>query len=418
MNTDGRILFVDGSAGASGDMILGALVDLGVPVALLKRELAGLPIEKWTLRSRKVVRCGLAARKVDVRFSARATRDQHGRGLAALERIVKRGRLKPEVRDMSLAVFRRLIESEARVHGAPVDKVHLHEAGSADAVIDVVGACVGLHHLGIAHLQVSPLTTGFGSVECAHGSYPVPGPATLELVRGCPVQAGPIEAERLTPTGAAILTTLCDHWGELPAMRPLRTGYGSGDHDLGRTPNLLRMVLGQPVATAEAGALTGEVSVIECTIDDSTPEELAFACEQLLEAGALDVFTGPLTMKKGRAAHRLTILARPDRTLEMAECVMLHTSTFGLRFRSERRLELDRSSDSVPTPYGPIRMKVGRLGDWEIQASPEYEDCAAAARAHGVALREVQRAAVERHSTIARRKDRGSPRTRKPKGRT
>jgi len=399
MSGGGRLLFVDGSAGASGDMILGALVDLGVPVALLKRELARLPIEEWTIRSRKVMRSGLRARKVDVKVA----HARHGRGLAALERIVKRGALKPEVRRNSLAIFRRLIEAEARVHGAPVDEVHLHEAGSADAVIDVVGACVGLHHLGIERIQVSALTTGFGSVECAHGSYPVPGPATLELVRDCPVQAGPIGTERLTPTGAAILTTLCDDWGELPAMRPLRTGYGSGDRDLGKTPNLLRMVLGEPVAISGAAATAGEVSVIECTIDDSTPEELAFACEQLLEAGALDVFTGPVTMKKGRPAHRLTILTRPDRTLEMAESVMLHTTTFGLRFRSERRLELDRSSYAVRTPYGPIRVKVGRLGEWEIQVSPEYEDCAAAARAHGVPLREVQRAALEKHSTMARR---------------
>jgi len=403
MSRTDPLLFIDASAGASGDMILGALVDLGVPLARMRRALETLPVRGWTLRARRVVRCAVAGRKVDVRVSGH----QPHRGWKELEKVVARSGLERPVRERALAIFRRLIEAEARAHGLGPEEVHLHEAGGTDAIVDVVGACVGLQHLAPARIVVSPMTTGFGTVRCAHGVYPVPGPATLELVRGCPVRAGEIETERLTPTGAAILTQIADEWGTLPPMRPAAVGYGAGDRDLGETPNLLRMVLGQ--AAAPAARPSSRVVVLECTVDDSTPQALAFAAERLLEAGALDVFTTAVTMKKSRPGHHLTVLARPEHWEELARRVFEETSTIGLRFRAESRLELERSSRSVATPFGQVTVKLAVLGDEVVQAWPEYEDCAAAARRHGVPLARVQQEALRR-LPVARRPARARPR--------
>lgn len=387
------MLFIDATAGASGDMILGALVDLGVPLARIRRAVESLGLDGWTLRSRRVIRCGIAGRKVDVRVRGK----QPARGWTALSMAVKGGALDPAVRRRSLAVFRRLIEAEAEAHGLPVNKVHLHEAGGTDAIIDVVGACVGLEHLAPERIVVSPMTTGFGTVRCDHGRYPVPGPATLALVRGFPVRAGSIEVERLTPTGAAILTTVADAWGQLPAMRPRAIGYGSGDRDLGDRPNLLRMVLGEEGRPATRPP--GEVAVLSCAVDDSTPQALAFACERLLEAGALDVTTGALTMKKGRSGHQLTVLARPEEWEDLARRMLEETSTIGLRVRYEQRVELDRTTRTVATRFGPIPVKLAKLEGRVLQAWPEYRDCAAAARRHDVPLERVQREALNKIKT-------------------
>jgi uncharacterized protein (TIGR00299 family) protein len=384
------LLFVDASSGASGDMILGALVDLGVPLAKIRRSLQSLSIAGWTMRSRAVVSCAIAARKVDVRVRGK----QPHRGWKALKSIISKGDLAPPVRQRSLAIFRRLIEAEAKVHGRKPDEIHLHEAGGTDAIIDVVGACVGLEHLAPRRVVVSPLTTGFGSVRCAHGLYPVPGPATLELVRGCPVRSGEIEIERLTPTGAAILTEIADEWGNLPAMTPSAIGYGAGDHDLGTTPNLLRVVIGaedDPYAHP-----AGQVVVLECTVDASTPQAVAFASERLFEAGALDVYNTAVTMKKGRAGHHLTVLVRPEQWEALARRLLEETSSIGLRYRAERRIELERSMRTVSTTYGPVEVKLALLGDRVVQAWPEYEDCAKLARRHGVPLARVQDAALRR----------------------
>lgn len=389
MSKRGSVLFVDASAGASGDMFLGGLVDLGVPLAHIRRGLEGLSLEGWTLRSRRIVRCGLAARKVDVRV--RNARHE-ARGWKAIQRILRRAKLDPAVRARSLAIFRRLIEAEAEAHGEAADEVHLHEAGGIDAIVDVVGACIGLQRLDPERIVVSPATTGFGTVRCAHGVYPVPGPATLLLLRGVPVQAGTVEAERLTPTGAAILTAVADDWGPMPPMRPKTVGYGAGERDLGDTPNMLRMVLGD--SPAPHGGSGPDVVVVECDVDDMTPQALAFAAEELLRAGALDVSTVPLIMKKGRSGHRLTVLARPADAGTLSRRVLTETSTLGLRFRSENRIELEREIRSVKTVYGAVRVKLGYLDGKLVQSWPEYEDCATLARRRGVPLRLVQRAAL------------------------
>ena len=391
-----RLLFVDASAGAAGDMILGALIELGVPVARLKRVLGTLPLKDWSLRTRRVKRHALVGRKVDVRVGGR----QPHRGWKEIERIVKRGDLEPAVRERALGIFRRLIEAEAEVHGLPVERTHLHEAGGTDAIIDVVGTCFGLHHLGVERVVVSPMTTGHGTVVCQHGTYPVPAPATLLLVRDCPVVAGNIEAERLTPTGAAILTFVADNWGPMPSMRPAKVAYGAGDREFDDHPNFLRMILGSGAALPAAGSPAGtEVLVLETTLDDVPPQTLAYACERLFELGALEVYTSAVTMKKGRSGHLLTVLGRPDQFDELSSCLVAETSTLGLRYRIEQRLELARSSRRVRTPWGIVRVKTGRLGDREIRAWPEYEDCATIARRRGLTLAEVQRAALDAFKT-------------------
>jgi len=393
-----KVLWIDGSAGAAGDMMLGLLVDLGLSVAALRRALESLPVDGWSLRSRRVDSCGIAARKIDVKVREEAP----GRGWKQVEKIVEGSKLDRAVKKNALSVFRRLVESEARAHGREFDKVHLHETGGIDAIVDVVGSCFGLHTLGVERLVVSRLTTGSGSVRCAHGVYPVPGPATLNLVAGVPVEAGEIECERLTPTGAAILTTLADAWGPLPAMRVEASGYGAGTRDFGETPNVLRGVLGESLAVP-GDEPTGDVVVIETSLDDATPQALAFTVERLLAAGALDAHVSALTMKKGRPGHGLTVLACAADAERLGRIVLAETPALGLRFRHERRVELDRTLKSVSTPFGKVRVKVGSLGAETLNAWPEYEDCAAAARKHGVPLVQVQQAALEAWSQRRKR---------------
>ena len=382
-----RLLFIDGSSGASGDMLLGALVDLGASMAAIRRVWSSLPVSGWTARSRRIERCALVGRKIDIKVRGA----QPGRRFEQIERVVKRGKMEPSVRRRSLAIFRRLIEAEATVHGRSAEEVHLHEAGGVDAILDVVGTCAALEQLKVDRIVVSPLTTGFGEVDCDHGRYPVPGPATLALIRGVPVQAGTLAVERLTPTGAAILTAVCDDWGPMPAMRPSRVGYGAGSRDLGSTPNYLRAILGDEAPAAPA---TGEAAVIECTLDDMTPQALAHACGTLLACGALDVFTTPANMKKGRPGQLLTVLARPEQVPTLAERIFRETSTLGLRYRIDRRLELEREILPVRTRFGKIRVKIGRMDGAIVQLWPEYEDCAACAEKRGVALQEVQQEAL------------------------
>jgi uncharacterized protein (TIGR00299 family) protein len=392
-----RILFVDGSSGASGDMILGALVDLGVPFAPLHRALRALPLDGWTARSRRLTRCGLVARKIDVRVR----HHEHGRGFKEIRRLLRDAALPAPVRERAVQVFRRLLEAEAAVHGRTLETVHLHEAGGTDAIVDVVGACLALERLAPDRVVVSTLTTGSGRVDCAHGRYPVPGPATLELVRGVPVRAGDLEVERLTPTGAAILTAIADAWGPMPEMRPVATGYGAGTRDLGDDPNCLRMVLGESAGVsppaagpADASGPSGEVVVLECNLDDCTPQVLAWTVDRLLDAGALDVCVTGVTMKKGRAGHLLTVLARPEKLGELSGTVLRETTSFGLRARIEHRIELERRFDRVRTAYGVIPVKVGLLDGRIVQSWPEHDDCVRAAKKHEVALKRVQQAAL------------------------
>ena len=385
-----RVAWIDASAGAAGDMLLGALVDAGASLPAVRRALARLPVRGFTLSARRIVRAGLAGRRIEVRVRGR----QVERGLDELTRIVSRARLASDLARRARAVFLRLVEAEAEAHGRRVEETHLHEAGGVDAVVDVVGTLVALDDLGVERIVVSPMTTGFGSVRCAHGDYPVPAPATALLVRGAPVVGGTIEGERLTPTGAALLTTLADAWGGLPPMRPLAVGYGAGARDLGSHPNMLRVIVGELEPLADPATAPGDVIVLECALDDVSPQVLAYACERVLAAGALDVSTAAITMKKNRQGHRITALARPEAFDAVARALLVETSSLGLRYRSERRIELERSVQTATTPWGTVRVKIGRLADQVIRVAPEYEDCAAIARRHAVPLGAVERAAL------------------------
>jgi uncharacterized protein (TIGR00299 family) protein len=401
-----RVLWIDAAAGASGDMVLGALVDLGAPLREVRRALASLPLEGVKLVERRVTRGAVAATKVDV--VVRGHRHDghhvhhHGRDWKTIRRVIAGGKLSSPVRDRALVIFRRLFEAEAKAHGMSPDRVHLHEAGAADAIADIVGASAALQAVAPDRIVVSPVTTGSGTVQCAHGLYPVPGPATAILLEGVPLSGIGADGERLTPTGAAILTSIAHAWGGLPAMTLRGIGHGAGSRDFPERPNVVRAILGdRPAAAAPIESQAPEILVVEFTLDDATPQLLAYAIERLREAGALDVHVVPVQMKKGRAGHLVTILARPDRFDAITRAALSETTTLGLRYRREGRLELDRGVERVSTPYGAIRVKTGKLEGTELHAWPEYEDCAAAARKHKVGLLTVQQAAL-----AARRKRR------------
>jgi uncharacterized protein (TIGR00299 family) protein len=316
--------------------------------------------------------------------------------LGDIRKIVAAAAVEPAVRDRALVVFRRLVEAEGEAHGVPAKTVHLHEAGAADAIADVVGVCSALHALRPDRIVVSPMTTGSGTVACAHGLYPVPGPATSLLLRGAPLTGIDAAGERLTPTGAAILTSIAHTYGGPPRMTLLGVGHGAGTRDYPERPNVVRAMLGEgPIADRDgAGRSSPTVQVVEFTVDDATPQVLAYAIERLFAAGALDVHTIPVQMKKGRAGHQVTALSHAAQLDAVTRVALTETTTLGLRIRREERIELDRAVERVATPYGAIRVKVGRLDGVEVHAMPEYEDCAAAARKRKVPLFTVQQAAI------------------------
>ena len=406
-----KVLWIDAAAGAAGDMILGALVDLGAPIKTVRRAVATLDLDGVKVVESRVTRGAVAATRIEVvlprgRGHHHAHDDghhhddhhvhDHGRDWKAIRRIIAGGKLDAPVRDRALVIFRRLFEAEAKAHGMSPDKVHLHEAGAADAIADIVGCATALHAIGADRIVVSPVTTGSGTVRCAHGLYPVPGPATAILLEGVPLSGIGADGERLTPTGAAILTSIASAWGGLPAMTLRAVGHGAGSRDFPERPNVVRAILGDRAPTADTPApdAAPECLVVEFTLDDATPQLVAYAIERLREAGALDVHVAPIQMKKGRAGHLVTILARPERFDAITRTALAETTTLGLRYRREGRVELDRGIERVTTPYGAIRVKSGRLDGEELHAWPEYEDCAAAARKHRVPLLTVQQAAL------------------------
>ena len=408
-----KVLWLDATAGGSGDMILGALVDCGAPLAVVARAVAALRLPGVKLARRAVVRGAVAATKIDVVIAGRTHDDHHvhtahgarghGRTFHDIRKIVAAAPLEPAVRDRALVVFRRLVEAEAEAHGLTPRTVHLHEAGAADAIADVVGVCAAIHAIGPDRIIVSPLTTGSGTVSCAHGLYPVPGPATSLLLRGAPLTGIEAAGERLTPTGAAILTSIANGYGGPPQMTLTRVGHGAGQRDYAERPNVVRAMLGVRQLANRArdeAKPTPRVTVVEFTIDDATPQILAYAIEQLFAAGAKDVHTTPVYMKKGRAGHQITALANAEDFEAVTRVALTETTTLGLRFRIEERIELDRTVERVTTPYGVIRVKVGRLDGAEAHATPEYEDCAAAARKHRIPFLRVQQSALAARRSV------------------
>ncbi|MFN9743492.1 MAG: nickel pincer cofactor biosynthesis protein LarC [Acidobacteriota bacterium] len=464
-----RTLYLDCFSGISGDMFIGAMLDLGLDFELLRTELQKLGVEGFTLRVARVDRSGISATKFDVDIHPAHHHDhhhshdhhhdhhhdehghrhghdhhhdhdhghshhhhhEHGHGhehdhhhhdhnheaggghapqdetgghdhahrsLSEIKQIINRSALSAGVKARALEIFERIGEAESKIHNIPLETVHFHEVGAIDSIVDIVGSCIAIEALGIEQVVSSPIHVGSGSFKCAHGTYPVPGPATAALLRGVPSYAKDIVGELATPTGAAIVANLTSDFRQLPLMKIERVGYGAGTRDFPKFPNVLRAFIGELVEDADATPAT--VTVIEATIDDLSGEVFGHLMQRALEAGALEIFYQPVQMKKNRPGVLLTLLCHNSDRERMAQLIFTETTTVGIRYREERRQILVRRKEKVRTPYGLISVKIacdeqGRV----INRHPEFEDCRRAAEVHQVALRVVQLAALQGEST-------------------
>lgn len=381
-----KVAHFDCFSGISGDMTLGALIDAGVEAEQIRHgvDSLGLPVQ---LRVEKVRKGGFAATYVQVE----APEEHKHRHLHHVEEILQRGRLSEKQRELALRIFRRLAEAEAAVHGMPVQKVHFHEVGALDSIADIAGAAIGLDLLGVEHFTSRPVPTGTGTVKCAHGLMPIPAPGTAELLKGVPLAPSPIKAELTTPTGAAILTTVVREWVDQPVMTVERVGHGAGRRDLEEQPNLLRLFVG----TATAPAQSDKVWVLETNLDDLPAEVIGYCYDLLLAAGALDVYSTPIFMKKNRPAVLLSVLAPESAVASVEEILFRETTTLGVRRYQVSRRKLNRRACSVSTTWGELQGKLGWLAGRPPVFSPEYEDCARVARENQVPLREVYLTAQE-----------------------
>jgi uncharacterized protein (TIGR00299 family) protein len=386
-----RTAYFDCFSGISGDMTVGALVDAGASFEALRVQLETLHVSGYELEIEKVTKHGIAGTKFHVRVHDPGM--QHRR-LGDIEAILRTSGLEPRLQDRTLAVFTRLAEAEATVHQTTLDQVHFHEVGAIDSIVDITGAVIGLDLLSVQRVLASPVNVGAGFVRAAHGVLPVPGPATAELLKGAPTYARGQDGELTTPTGAALLAALTESFGPLPQLCVERIGYGAGTKDLSQAPNLLRVFIGEDTTQDDADVIT----VLEANLDDMNPEWFEYAQEQLFAQGALDVFYTPIFMKKNRPATKLTVLCDSGK-LDLLVATLFHnTSTFGVRTYEVRRQKLQRFSQTVNTPYGPISVKVGEWHGQVVQISPEYDSCRQAARRCGAPLKEIYRAA----ETLAR----------------
>jgi len=378
-----NILYFDCGAGISGDMTVAALLELGVPLELLQRELArlSLPPSSYSLGMERVKRQGIMA----TRFNVHVGEHQPHRHYTDIAGMIESSSLAAGVKERAQRIFYRLAEAEARVHGVELGHVHFHEVGAVDSIVDIVGAAIGLDHLGVTEIHASPLPLGSGWVDTAHGRLPVPAPATAELLKGMPVHGESGPGERVTPTGAAILAALATRFGTAPAMRLLNVGCGAGSKEFPDVPNILRLVLGEKDDTLQQD----DVMVAETHIDDMNPEILGFLMERLLEKGALDVSFSHLQMKKNRPGIRLTILSSPTHLDELARLVLTETTSAGIRYYPARRLKLERAEEERPTSLGNVRVKVFRNAAGVLRVAPEFEECRRLAIALGLPLLKV-----------------------------
>jgi uncharacterized protein (TIGR00299 family) protein len=430
-----KIAYLDCFSGISGDMFLAALVDAGVPVSVLQEAVDTLNLGVQ-LKLYRVNRSGIDSAKVDVLTAeghpaeaASAHSHQHdqvhghqhdhhshdqansseqaqshphsqlyGRSLSDIRQLIMSSVLARPVRDIALEAFDLLGHAEARIHNVPIESIHFHEVGAVDAIADIVATAAGCYWLQIEHWYCSPLNVGGGHVHCAHGKFPVPAPATLELLRDLPIYSSGLQKELVTPTGAALLRALNVTSANLPAMRMLSTGYGAGSRDLPGQPNVLRLIVGEATGTSlhqpSSSRSKEKIGIIETTIDDATPELLSYVADRLLAAGASDVHRTPIQMKKGRSGTLLTILCSPARAAELQQIVFLESTTLGLRYREEDKFILDRTIIQALTEWGEVRIKLGIAGGKVVNAAAEFEDCKRLAQQHGVPLKQVMQAAM------------------------
>jgi uncharacterized protein (TIGR00299 family) protein len=396
-----RGLYFDCFAGASGDMIVGALIDCGLDFEELKSRLATLNLAGYRLRTERIKKGEIAATRFVVECDDRS---QPARRLKDVCEVIAHSSLSEAQMLAAIHIFERLAEAEARVHQTSPHKVHFHEVGAVDSIIDVVGAVVGFDLLGVDRFVSSPLRVGFGTVRAAHGLLPVPAPGTAELLKGAPVYSGEVEGEFVTPTGAAIVTALCADYGRLPRCKIVGTGYGAGARDHKELPNVLRLFLFE----GEEAELehSDSVMVVETNIDDMNPQVYGFVMRKAFEAGALDFFIIPAQMKKDRPGALITILCRPEDLDVMTGLLMSETTTLGVRYYESKRRVAEREVETVETRYGPIRIKVARRAGLRLHFQAEYDDCARAAREANIPLIEVQRAAESAYAeTISKREE-------------
>jgi uncharacterized protein (TIGR00299 family) protein len=380
-----KIAYFDCFSGISGDMTLGALVDAGVELSALDADLGRLNLPNWKITAEKVKRGPIFATQVKVE----AAETHHHRGLTEILRLIAQANLAPRVADRATRIFRRLGEAEAKVHQIDVEKVHFHEVGAVDAIIDIVGAAIGFEFLGVDEFACSSLDIGAGNVKTAHGILPVPAPATAELLRGSPTYSSGIAKELVTPTGAAIATTLASRFGELPPINLQSIGYGAGSADLAERPNVLRLLVGDVVGMEEGERWDAPVTVIESNLDDMNPQIYGYFVEQALAAGALDVFSTPVQMKKNRPGILVTLMCESASVNKLIDLIFRETTTIGVRTHEVRRRTLEREIVPVETPLGEVRMKVSRMNGTMLNATPEYEDCRKIAAQKGVPLKQV-----------------------------
>jgi len=423
-----RIAYLDCFSGISGDMFLGALVDAGVPFELLQKAVADLNIGA-TLELSRVTRAGISAAKIDVlvhgkkdmpreEFWAQRQRElqsphpseqshsdhpKHGRSLSEILGLISAASISAHAKQTASDIFSALGRVEAKIHNVDLDKIHFHEVGAEDAIVDIVGAAVGCEALNVQQFVCSPLNVGSGTVACEHGMLPIPAPATLELLRGAPVYSGEVEKELVTPTGAAIVKVLVSSFRSRPPMTMDAIGYGAGTRDFPRHPNVLRLSIGETIedvvqpGESSHGAVTEEIAILEANLDDLNPQLIGYITEVAISQGALDVFTAAVQMKKNRPGTLLTILTRPQDEVRLTELIFRESSTLGVRVRHEKRYVLPRRHEFVITPWGDVRMKIAGVNGSALQYAPEYEDCKRIASQHDVPLKTVMQEAIRRY---------------------
>jgi pyridinium-3,5-bisthiocarboxylic acid mononucleotide nickel chelatase len=434
-----RLLYFDCFSGISGDMVLGALLDAGLPMPALKEALGSLAVDGYHVHAERVLRAGISATKFIVHDHDHGPHDHHDhdhghhhhpaspeprapsrghshahRSLPEIYGLIDKSALSPAGRDRAKALFQRLAEAEAAIHDMPVEKVHLHEVGALDSIIDIVGAVFGLEWLAVDQIVSSPLNVGGGMVHSAHGHFPVPAPATVKLLGSAPVYSGAIQKELVTPTGALLVSSYATSFGPLPAMTIDQVGYGAGDNDFPSTPNVLRILVGRPavVSGVASGVASGfsrtdstgaeRVVVIECEIDDMNPQLFGVAMDRLYAAGALEVFYIPVQMKKNRPGTLLTVVAPPELRSRLSEIIFTETTTIGVRYAELDRECLRRELVTVNTPVGEVRMKLAWRDGRLVNAVPEFDDCNKLATAQNLPVKEIQSLAVKAFDSRSR----------------
>ncbi|MBF0226566.1 MAG: nickel pincer cofactor biosynthesis protein LarC [Desulfobacterales bacterium] len=364
-----QIAFFDCSAGASGDMIVGSLIDAGLEIDYLIKKIEKINLSGYKINAKKVLKKGISGTKLYVHIDKDHV---HHRNISDIKNIILKSTLSDTVKENSLRIFYRLAEAESKIHQKSIDEIHFHEIGAIDSIIDIVAACIGIEELGIEKIYCSPFNVGSGILKCEHGLLPVPAPATIELLKGKPIYSKGIFGEILTPTGAAILATLSSGFGEMPSMNLKAIGYGAGEKDFD-VPNLLRLIIGETTLNKN-DYLSDVVGVIETNIDDMNPQIYDYLFHKVFEIGALDIFLSSLYMKKNRPGTLVTIICNPDIIKNVADLLLKETATLGLRWRLENRIKLKRHIKEIDTKFGKINIKIAEINGKILKAQPEYDD--------------------------------------------